>query len=693
MRKLLLLLLLAGSAAPAFATTYYVNKAGNNGNSCGTATSATDASAKLTVAAGITCLSSGDTLLIGDGVYVERIVNSVPSGSVGAPTIVKSENRNGAILRPSGSFYVVQITNPASYITFDGLDADGVNSLQAIYYLSADSGTVSNIRIINGKARNSKQDAGYGGIGIQCGAHGNPSGHHHIEVSGMDISGMENDSGDGSGGYGIYITCHDSLFENNNIHDNDGYAVHQYVSGGSGLDNNIVRNNTMDGAGIETGQSTSAVGSILISSGSGNHYYNNAIYGTPGHGIFLYAATDTTGIYYNTVYGNTGTCILIQSGNSGTINRNNICYGNGSNTISNSGSGTTSDHNLLGTNPLFLNAAIGDFHLTDSSPAIGAGVAISGITTDITGATRADPPSAGAYEAPSGSNPLDPLAETFDSYTTGASVNGLCTGAGWTGCWAQDGAATIETASGGMSGKELRLTSTSDVRAYRTFTAHSGDFTIQFKISSSITSPNSFGYGVNLYNTLGEYQTSSYFNSAGNIITDTQTLVSGFAINTAYTIEVHFDTAGHPNQSQQRVNGGSYSAWENCPTTCTSIAAFEVNSYSTNAHTFRVDAISDTVGGGSGTITVGAPATGAKCVSGSTCLISWSSNGITGNVNLYYLVGGNQYLIASPAFDATPYSWTVNAPAGTSSQVRATQGSVTDDGDLFTIYGTKAIFR
>jgi len=242
-----------------------------------------------------------------------------------------------------------------------------------------------------------------------------------------------------------------------------------------------------------------------------------------------------------------------------------------------------------------------------------------------------------------------------------------------------------------MSGKELRLTSTANVTARRNFTAHSGDFTIEFKMSSSITNPDGNGYGVNLYNASGVYVTSAFFKSTGNIVSDSLTLVSGFSVDTAYTIEHHFDTAGHPDQYQTRVNGGSYSAWEDCPNSCLSVAAFEVNSYSTNAHTFRIDDIGEDVG--SGTLTVTGPVTGTKCVSGSVCQLSWASNGVTGNVNLYYLVGGNQYLIASPAVDATPYSWTVNAPAGTDAQIRVTKGAVTDDGDTFTILGTRATFR
>src|SRR5215471_8432101 len=62
------------------AATYYVATTGSDINSCAVAQS--PATPLQTIAAGIACLSSGDTLLVGDGNYAETIeANTIPNGT------------------------------------------------------------------------------------------------------------------------------------------------------------------------------------------------------------------------------------------------------------------------------------------------------------------------------------------------------------------------------------------------------------------------------------------------------------------------------------------------------------------------------------------------------------------------------------------------------------------------------------
>ena len=78
--------------------------------------------------------------------------------------------------------------------------------------------------------------------------------------------------------------------------------------------------------------------------------------------------------------------IYVGSGSTGAIIRNNICYTGTA--YQNNGVSTTQDHNLFGTNPLFVNAAANDFQLQSGSPAIDAGTSLGAPTTDMDGVSR-----------------------------------------------------------------------------------------------------------------------------------------------------------------------------------------------------------------------------------------------------------------------------------------------------------------
>jgi hypothetical protein len=86
---------------------------------------------------------------------------------------------------------------------------------------------------------------------------------------------------------------------------------------------------------------------------------------------------------------------------------NNLVYGNGAATFT---SILTSNVN---SNPLLVSPG-SDFHLQSGSPATGAGVPISGLTYDIDGRVRPNPPSIGAYEfgSASASTPVPPTGLT-----------------------------------------------------------------------------------------------------------------------------------------------------------------------------------------------------------------------------------------------------------------------------------------
>src|SRR5262249_20077289 len=51
-------------------TTYYVSKSGSDGYDCSAARNS--GTPRLTIGAGLACLGSGDTLIVGNGTYDER---------------------------------------------------------------------------------------------------------------------------------------------------------------------------------------------------------------------------------------------------------------------------------------------------------------------------------------------------------------------------------------------------------------------------------------------------------------------------------------------------------------------------------------------------------------------------------------------------------------------------------------------
>lgn len=113
-----------GAAKSASADTHYVRKTGS-GSAC------TQASPCLTIAAGLSAMSGGDTLMIGDGTYNENITsNDIPAGSAGAWTKVQAENMHEVTLvgyiqlsNVGGNY----LFNPA-YTWIDGLRVNANSS-------------------------------------------------------------------------------------------------------------------------------------------------------------------------------------------------------------------------------------------------------------------------------------------------------------------------------------------------------------------------------------------------------------------------------------------------------------------------------------------------------------------------------------------------------------------------------------
>jgi hypothetical protein len=426
--------------------TYYAATSG--GNSCGNATNQNSPIQSL--GAGLNCLSGGDTLIVQSGVYQEGIFEqgsgypSIPDGSPGSPTTVRSAVQYGAVLQPSHPQTVggniIYMKNQHD-VVIDGLTID-------MSRLNCGNGSGFALLGVNGNIVLQNSD-----IKNMCGP-GNPNGAngvgvgHRIRAGASFTARISNNLiHDLAYGFnetsevvamGYYVVGDHIIIENNTLWNIGGYCGESWSSGnfeevvGGSVtnDNNTYRNNICYHSG--------GIG-LLFSGGSNSVMYNNVIYnvntnpnisnvglyfGDAGINSYDYAA------YNNTIYGAVGKCLVVGQKHTRAVVRNNICYGNGSDAIENSGSGSTIDTNWCSGagcsrsgNPSFVNPGGADFHLNSGSQAMDAGVNLSSIfTTDLSGNPR--PTGAGwdmgAYEV---GGPPPPTRLRFTTQPQSTPVN------------------------------------------------------------------------------------------------------------------------------------------------------------------------------------------------------------------------------------------------------------------------------
>ncbi|MCH8269159.1 MAG: right-handed parallel beta-helix repeat-containing protein [Acidobacteria bacterium] len=191
----------------------------------------------------------------------------------------------------------------------------------------------------------------------------------------------------------------DAYKSRSSIHHNAGWGVHIYNQGcGDCANDNVVSNNAI----YDNADAGDRGPGILLSSGSGNLAYNNLIWGND-KGIQVSYGADAKA-YNNVVYANDSYGIKIQLGSVNAIIRNNIVYQNSGVAISNGGAGTIQDHNLVETDPQFVDATARDFRLQPTSPAIDGGISLNAVPYDFAGVSRprGEGFDIGAYEILSG---------------------------------------------------------------------------------------------------------------------------------------------------------------------------------------------------------------------------------------------------------------------------------------------------
>lgn len=389
----------------AYAATYYVSKTGNNGNSC--ALSQNVNTAKLTIAAGITCLASGDTLIVKAGTYNEMFDLFNPAnGSDSAYTTIKAAPGETVWLRPlsfasapPGSYArILKFQDGRHHIKVERINIDGSGLPQDGKYSVSllVTGHRSHYLIFDGiEMKHSRGDA----IHFDPSAYGNILRNSYLHDVGPSIA-------DDSPAGGIYLrgpkldevlipnatlaNTPGNLIENNRFENIGDVGIGQRTP----VVNNTIRGNVFNNVGVSIG---------FGGDNQNTSFYNNIVSNNKECMKFYYGYSLTMKIYNNTFYnsGNgpfgcfshTGRADISSPGSNAV--RNNIFY---EVTVN----GSIPANNFIG-NPLFVNADQGNFKLQEGSPAIDTGETLSEVTTDIEGNPR---PLGAAY---------DPGAYEFDS--------------------------------------------------------------------------------------------------------------------------------------------------------------------------------------------------------------------------------------------------------------------------------------
>lgn len=180
-----------------------------------------------------------------------------------------------------------------------------------------------------------------------------------------------------------------------NIFKNTAMVLEDWVSEGTVTKNCLIYNNVFIGEGsdlIETPNKAAIYVSMINASNNGNLFKNNIFYTTTAgtYRVYYYAAhrgpdTDAATFSNNIYYDSTGTSTIYDTGAARTV-----AY-----MVANYATYWPSPN--LSADPLFINAAGGDFHLAAGSPCKDSGTPV-GLSLDYEGKTVYGNPDIGAYD-------------------------------------------------------------------------------------------------------------------------------------------------------------------------------------------------------------------------------------------------------------------------------------------------------
>jgi hypothetical protein len=353
----------AGCGTTGAGVCYHVAITGNDGNP-GTA-----AQPFRTIQHAADIVNAGDGVLVEDGVYTggSTVVYINRNGTAANRIVFRAANRWGAVIDGNTNASTTGIAIPGGFVWVEGFEVRNTSR----YGIDTD---VGHDQVVIG---NHVHDIGHICTGTTGGIVGIDAYASGLVIAGNVIHDVgrlgpgEGGCTDGGGNnnwqnhdHGIYNGIGTNVLIVNNVFYNltHGWAIQRYDGQGAVVHGLFILNNTFIGA------NPNRDGQVIIATETTNLVIANNIFYHPA----------TAGV-------------LFEGAGSGTTLTGNLSTAG----LQTGGSGLVTSSNVVG-DPLFVNAAGGDFHLTASSPARGAGVARWCPSTDYDGVARSAC-SAGAF--------------------------------------------------------------------------------------------------------------------------------------------------------------------------------------------------------------------------------------------------------------------------------------------------------
>jgi len=425
-----------------FASTYYVSPTGSDSNP------GTEAKPFKTIGAAFTITNSGDTVTLENGVYsgpgdVDLILNetTITINSLGgaANAVIdcagsSSHNHHFLTLTgdgaPSDPSSVTGITIKDAYTSSNGgainlgtsfllvsacVFTNNFGNNGGAVYSDASSGVQISNSTFQGNEASSSGGAGHfqGPLILSNCMFANNSSQYSgaIYSSGTstlsDCSISDNTTGGGGivendSGAGMQIqSC---AFTHNTTNGNNGTLLN-YSGQMTVSDSTFIGNTDVSGGGaVSNQQGSMVVASSIFANNSapyGGAIYNNAVLKLLGCSMTANCATSGSG---GAIYADGGSNLTMaddvlwqdsapnSAGTAEIANRGTIAVEYCDVALGYAGTGN------IKVNPVFVNAAQGNYMLQNTSPCLEAGIAVAGLTTDYTTRLRHNPPTMGAYE-------------------------------------------------------------------------------------------------------------------------------------------------------------------------------------------------------------------------------------------------------------------------------------------------------